>query len=204
MKVNEIKQKNGFYIEEIAKKVKIAIIGDSNIGKTELISKLIDTAISVNSRTIEQSYNIIEYINNRRINLNLVDTSGGEEHHNLIQLWISDVDAIALAFSLNNKKSFNNLKIYYNKIRNIKGRNFPMIIIGLKNDNYDIEVSVIDAKTQAMMWSINFFEIKENNLKEPFKFLINIVLEKEENGKKFDPSAIVNNCKVSSCFCSIY
>ena len=196
--------KNGFYIEEIAKKVKIAIIGDSNIGKTELISKLIDTAISVNSRTIEQSYNIIEYINNRRINLNLVDTSGGEEHHNLIQLWISDVDAIALAFSLNNKKSFNNLKIYYNKIRNIKGRNFPMIIIGLKNDNYDIEVSVIDAKTQAMMWSINFFEIKENNLKEPFKFLINIVLEKEENGKKFDPSAIVNNCKVSSCFCSIY
>ena len=79
-----------------------------------------------------------------------------------------------------------------------------MIIIGLKNDNYDIEVSVIDAKTQAMMWSINFFEIKENNLKEPFKFLINIVLEKEENGKKFDPSAIVNNCKVSSCFCSIY
>ena len=196
--------KNGFYIEEIAKKVKIAIIGDSNIGKTELISKLIDTAISVNSRTIEQSYNIIEYINNRRINLNLVDTSGGEEHHNLIQLWISDVDAIALAFSLNNKKSFNNLKIYYNKIRNIKGRNFPMIIIGLKNDNYDIEVSVIDAKTQAMMWSINFFEIKENNLKEPFKFLINIVLEKEENGKKFDPSAIVNNCKVTSCFCSIY
>ena len=204
MKVNDIKQKNGFYIEEIAKKVKIAIIGDSNIGKTELISKLIDTAISVNSRTIEQSYNIIEYINNRRINLNLVDTSGGEEHHNLIQLWISDVDAIALAFSLNNKKSFNNLKIYYNKIRNIKGRNFPMIIIGLKNDNYDIEVSVIDAKTQAMMWSINFFEIKENNLKEPFKFLINIVLEKEENGKKFDPSAIVNNCKVTSCFCSIY
>ena len=196
--------KNGFYIEEIAKKVKIAIIGDSNIVKTELISKLIDTAISVNSRTIEQSYNIIEYINNRRINLNLVDTSGGEEHHNLIQLWISDVDAIALAFSLNNKKSFNNLKIYYNKIRNIKGRNFPMIIIGLKNDNYDIEVSVIDAKTQAMMWSINFFEIKENNLKEPFKFLINIVLEKEENGKKFDPSAIVNNCKVTSCFCSIY
>ena len=204
MKVNDIKQKNGFYIEEIAKKVKIAIIGDSNIGKTELISKLIDTAISVNSRTIEQSYNIIEYINNRRINLNLVDTSGGEEHHNLIQLWISDVDAIALAFSLNNKKSFNNLKIYYNKIRHIKGRNFPMIIIGLKNDNYDIEVSVIDAKTQAMMWSINFFEIKENNLKEPFKFLINIVLEKEENGKKFDPSAIVNNCKVTSCFCSIY
>ena len=55
-----------------------------------------------------------------------------------------------------------------------------------------------------MMWSINFFEIKENNLKEPFKFLINIVLEKEENGKKFDPSAIVNNCKVTSCFCSIY
>ena len=204
MKVNDIKQKNGFYIEEIAKKVKIAIIGDSKIGKTELISKLLDTAISVNSRTIEQSYNIIEYINNRRINLNLVDTSGGEEHHNLIQLWISDVDAIALAFSLNNKKSFNNLKIYYNKIRNIKGRNFPMIIIGLKNDNYDIEVSVIDAKTQAMMWSINFFEIKENNLKEPFKFLINIVLEKEENGKKFDPSAIVNNCKVTSCFCSIY
>ena len=204
MNGNDIKQKNGFYIEEIAKKVKIAIIGDSNIGKTELISKLIDTAISVNSRTIEQSYNIIEYINNRRINLNLVDTSGGEEHHNLIQLWISDVDAIALAFSLNNKKSFNNLKIYYNKIRNIKGRNFPMIIIGLKNDNYDIEVSVIDAKTQAMMWSINFFEIKENNLKEPFKFLINIVLEKEENGKKFDPSAIVNNCKVTSCFCSIY
>ena len=204
MKVNDIKQKNGFYIEEIAKKVKIAIIGDSNIGKTELISKLIDTAISVNSRTIEQSYNIIEYINNRRINLNLVDTSGGEEHHNLIQLWISDVDAIALAFSLNNKKSFNNLKVYYNKIRNIKGRNFPMIIIGLKNDNYDIEVSVIDAKTQAMMWSINFFEIKENNLKEPFKFLINKVLENEENGKKFDPSAIVNNCKVTSCFCSIY
>lgn len=204
MKVNDIKQKNGFYIEEIAKKVKIAIIGDSNIGKTELISKLIDTAISVNSRTIEQSYNIIEYINNRRINLNLIDTSGGEEHNNLIQLWISDVDAIALAFSLNNKKSFNNLKIYYNKIRNIKGRNFPMIIIGLKNDNYDTEVSVIDAKTQAMMWSINFFEIKENNLKEPFKFLINIVLEKEENGKKFDPSAIVNNCKVTSCFCSIY
>ena len=204
MKVNEIKQKNGFYIEEIAKKVKIAIIGDSKIGKTELISKLLDTTLSVNSRTIEQSYNIIEYINNRRINLNLIDTSGGEEHNNLIQLWISDVDAIALAFSLNNKKSFNNLKIYYNKIRNIKGRNFPMIIIGLKNDNYDIEVSVIDAKTQAMMWSINFFEIKENNLKEPFKFLINIVLEKEENGKKFDPSAIVNNCKVTSCFCSIY
>ena len=204
MKVNDIKQKNGFYIEEIAKKVKIAIIGDSKIGKTELISKLLDTAISVNSRTIEQSYNIIEYINNRRINLNLVDTSGGEEHNNLIQLWIADVDAIALAFSLNNKKSFNNLKVYYNKIRNIKGRNFPMILIGLKNDSYDIQVSIVDAKTQAMMWSINYFESNENNLKEPFRFLINKVLEKEENGKNFDPSAFVNNCKVTSCFCSIY
>ena len=204
MNGNDIKQKNGFYIEEIAKKVKIAIIGDSKIGKTELISKLLDTTLSVNSRTIEQSYNIIEYINNRRINLNLIDTSGGEEHNNLIQLWISDVDAIALAFSLNNKKSFNNLKVYYNKIRNIKGRNFPMILIGLKNDSYDIEVPIVDAKTQAMMWSMNYFESNENHLKEPFNFLINKVLENEENGKKFDPSAIVNNCKVNSCFCSIY
>ena len=199
------KQEGGLYIEEIAKKVKVAILGDSKIGKTELISKLLDTGLSVNSRTIEQSYNLIETINNKKINLNIVDTSGGEEHFNLVQLWISDVDGIVLAFSINNKKSFDNLKKYYNKIRNLKGRNFPMVLIGLqKNSNENREVSIETGKTQAMMWSISYYELSENNLKAPFKSLVNKILLKEENGKKFDPSAIVNNCKATSCFCTIF
>jgi hypothetical protein len=34
--------------------------------------------------------------------------------------------------------------------------------------------------------------------------LVNKILLKEEKGKSFDPSAIVNNCKATSCFCTIF
>ena len=80
-----------------------------------------------------------------------------------------------------------------------------MVLIGLqKNSNENREVSIETGKTQAMMWSISYYELSENNLKAPFKSLVNKILLKEEKGKSFDPSAIVNNCKATSCFCTIF
>ena len=112
--------------------LKIILIGDSAVGKTSLLLKFTDETFSEQAiATIGVEYKEKEItLNNRKIILQIWDTSGQERFHSLTQNFYRGSDGILFVFDVTNKESFDNLKFWLNDAK----VDAKKIIIGNKID----------------------------------------------------------------------
>ena len=111
----------------------------------------------------------------------------------MIDMWISFADGFLLVFTIDNRESFEYLKIKRELI--LKGKNkkkFPMILVG---NNQELEnerkVTYKEAKDLADSWDIEYLEASAKtkyNVKEVFEKLIQEIIAykkgKEKNKNK--------------------
>ena len=95
--------------------IKITLVGDNRVGKTNIIRKLIEDDFSEEyNETFGTSYAekkmILCEFNNKEINLELQDTAGNPKYRTLLKLFLKDAYTIILVFDITNKKSFENVK----------------------------------------------------------------------------------------------
>jgi small GTP-binding protein len=113
--------------------LKFIILGDSNIGKTRILNLFLENDI-ISNQTI--GYEIkkigIEY-KNKKINIQLWDTSGIEKYRNNKQNLYKNTSGIILIYDCNNEESFLNLKDYLLEIDKYKSNDIPIILLCLKN-----------------------------------------------------------------------
>ena len=162
--------------------VKCTIVGDCNIGKTSIINKFINQKQNINNATIGAIYWSFERtINNTLIKMNMWDTAGQEKYHSLIPMYTRSCDILLLTFDLSDKKTFYNLKKWYNLANNVL--NIKYIIIGNKNDKTHL-IQVTPKMIKEFILN-NFNEEQEvkyiltsaktgENIKELFDLIFNI------------------------------
>lgn len=123
-----------FYSKAIQKQenmyLKIAVIGDRNVGKSSFIHRLIsiespDMNSVFNNYTFEFFYEDAEY------HLNFWDSSGMAELANLKVTSYFATDLFIICYAIDNIRSFKNVQRYINEVKDLNG---SIIIMGCKND----------------------------------------------------------------------
>eukprot|EP00829_Urostomides_striatus_P018818 TRINITY_DN698_c0_g2_i2.p1 TRINITY_DN698_c0_g2~~TRINITY_DN698_c0_g2_i2.p1 ORF type:complete len:267 (+),score=91.18 TRINITY_DN698_c0_g2_i2:48-803(+) len=156
--------------------VKIAMLGESGVGKTCIIDRFVNDAFneftdptkgaSFKAKTLKSEKGTIE------IKLMLWDTAGQEIYRSLAPFYYKDADVALLVYDITNEKSFEALQYWANEVKNNGKTGCLLTVVGNKCDNIDGEKVTPDiAKEFSKQVSGSFFltSAKENtNIKELF------------------------------------
>jgi len=123
---------------EYDKKIKLILVGDSNVGKTTFFNKLRDddyltlttTTIGVDFMSMRKKYN------NEEFKICLWDTAGQERYKSVITTYFREICGVILMFDLSRYESYINLQNWLNILEyaNKCNHNHPILLIGNKSD----------------------------------------------------------------------
>lgn len=157
-----------------ATELKIAVLGQSMVGKSALTFRFInDRFPTEHDTTIEDSYTIPTQIDEMECQLEILDTAGQDDYQTMLDTWINSADGFLLVYSIDNKESFESTRTRYERIITLKGsQKFSVAIIGNKCDLEDKrQVSREEVEKYCNGLSIPFLEssaLKKVNVKEAF------------------------------------
>ena len=123
----------------VKKVIKVILLGESGVGKTNIILRYVNDVFMVKSlSTIGSTYIEKDLKRNNDIyKLHIWDTSGQERYHSVTKLFVKKSDIVLLVYSIENIQSFNNLDYWYKEVNNLCGDNFILGIAGNKYDLFD-------------------------------------------------------------------
>ena len=176
---NIIKQQNN------PNSIKIAVLGKGVVGKSSLTYRFINYDVSKeHDPTIEDRYKSNLNIEGTNYEVEILDTAGEEDYQNMMDMWISFGEGFLLVFAINDKESFNLIKLKHDRI--LKGKHgvkCPILLVGNKQDlENERQVNYSEAKEMADKWGIEYIETsaKTNfNCKEVFEMLAQEIVQKK-------------------------
>ena len=122
--------------------VKVAILGNSGVGKTCIIHRFLKNEFKENSlSTRGADYAQKKVITkDQAINLDIWDTAGQEQYRSLGIHFYKEAYIIILVYDITNRESFEDLKnIWYNDLKR-NGEKFTVLaIVGNKSDMFEVE-----------------------------------------------------------------
>ena len=175
------------------KVIKLAILGDSKVGKTSICRVFFDYEFEEDQiATIGQVKfeKKIEMEDSKEVKLIIWDTAGQERFHNIAITACKSAQGILVCFDLTQRETFNRIKLWLDEI-NDKYKNAPIVLLGNKSDMVNQrKITEEEAKKFAEKCSLPYFETsaKNNiNIKEAVSFLVNNVYKiiKNSDNKTF-------------------
>lgn len=123
------------------KELKIVILGDVGVGKTNIITRYLSNKFNEDSVTTNGASYMMKkiVIDNVTYRLNVWDTAGQEKFHSVTKMLIQDVNILILCYSIVNRSTFENLDYWYKIITDICGQKLVLGVVGNKNDLYENE-----------------------------------------------------------------
>lgn len=139
-------------------------IGNSNVGKTTLVSKYIDNDLNIADirPTIGMDFtNKNVYVDSDIVSLSLFDISGQDKFKQLIYSQIEKSKIVIIVYDITNLDSFNNMFEYllFNNMLNKK-----VILVGNKNDLQNRIITTKHGQRIADKYGIRFCETSINNM----------------------------------------
>ena len=119
--------------------IKIILLGDSGVGKTNIILRYLKNEFNQNSTsTIGTTFGVKElYRNNIAYNLNIWDTTGQEMYRSVTKLFIQGAKIVILVYCINRKNTFESLNFWFDSINEVCGENIIVAIVANKTDLFD-------------------------------------------------------------------
>ena len=128
------------YQEEEEENIKVILIGDSGVGKTNLINVSSGGAFNENEKSsLTASYlKKVITINNEKYTLSLWDTIGQERLRSLSKLFFKNSKIVIYVYDITNLESFNGLESWNKDVKEMVGDDDTIIkaIVGNKQDLY--------------------------------------------------------------------
>ena len=176
-------------------KLKTILIGDSGVGKTNLINIAAGKDFNINERsTVNASFFRKQLeVDGKIYNLYLWDTIGQEKLKSITKIFFKNSKIVVLVYDITNKQSFQGLDYWLKEVREVLGENIIIGILGNKADLYlNEEVSEDDCKEYAnklkSRWICTSAKTDKtgfpNFLKELIKEYMNFKPNKKEEDKK--------------------
>ena len=154
--------------------LKIAVLGQSMVGKSALTFRFINNKFPTEHvTTIEDSYSIPARIDEIQCQLEILDTAGQDDYQTMLDTWINSADGFILVYSIDNKDSFESVKTRYDRIMKLKeGQKVSIIFVGNKCDLEDKrQVSKEEVENYCNANNVSFLEasaLNTINVKESF------------------------------------
>lgn len=141
--------------EAPSQEVKVVLLGESGVGKSSIIKQYVthtfdpDIDSSISSKYISKIVNVSD--EQKKLKFNLWDTAGQEKYRSLAKIFYKDARIIILVYSINNAKSYEEMKKYwYQEVKTNGLSNAIYAVVGNKHDLYN--TSQVNEK-EAMEWA---------------------------------------------------
>ncbi len=134
------------------KPIKLILLGESGVGKTNLIRVAIGKEFVADvSATLTSSYCESKITVDKKVyKYFLWDTAGQEKYRSLNQLFIKDSKIILLVFAINTRESFKQVDFWHKYVKDLLGdEDYIFALIGNKSDLYEADDVVKDDEIEA-------------------------------------------------------
>ena len=199
-------------------KIKIIVVGDSGVGKTNLINRFASDKVDTNSKAtigVEFVYKTLK-INKEVIKIEVWDTAGQERYRAITSSYYKGAKGAIIVYDITNEDSFNNVESWMNEVTKKGQRDIQFLLLGNKKDLVnDREVSEEKGIEKARELNMHLFEasaLEKTNVNEAFNYLMReiymeIRMQKNrnvsDNDEKIDQAGIAlnTNKKEKKKFC---
>ncbi|KAL1562068.1 putative purine permease 11 [Salvia divinorum] len=119
------------------------------------------------------------YLEDRTVRLQLWDTAGQERFRSLIPSYIRDSSVAVIVYDVASRKTFLNTAKWIEDVRNERGRDIIIVLVGNKTDMVDKrQVSFEEAEAKARDFSVMFIETSAgNSFNIKFKVFVPVMSE---------------------------
>ena len=198
--------------ENEEEEIKVILIGDSGVGKTNLINTSVGLKFNqAENPTVSGSFvskNII--INDKKYIINLWDTAGQEVYRGITQLFYRGAEIVVLVYDICSLSSFNSLEEWYEISEDTINTEHIYGIVGNKNDLYlESKTNEDDAKKYAESKNAKFKLVSAKEDPKGFvDFIEDLVIDYKKINKVFRKQtlkidrkkSVNNNNNKENCF----
>ena len=145
---------------------KLILIGDSCVGKSNILLKYLKNEFDPNSRaTVGVEFgtkNII--INNKKIKIQIWDTAGQERYRSITSAYYKGAKGALIVYDITRKCTFDNIDKWISDLKLNGDKNICIVILGNKSDlDEKREVSKGEGIKKSEMYKTAFLETSALN-----------------------------------------
>ncbi|KAK4414198.1 Golgin candidate 2 [Sesamum alatum] len=157
---------------------KAVLIGDSAVGKSNLLSRFGKNEFCIESKPtigVEFAYRNIR-VGDKLVKAQIWDTAGQERFRAITSSYYRGALGALLVYDITRKSTFESLKKWLKEVREFGSREMVVVLVGNKSDlAHHREVNIEDGRSLAQLEDLSFMETsaKENlNVEEAFLQMI--------------------------------
>ena len=174
---------------------KIVLIGDTSVGKTNILSKYLTDEFDPESKaTVGVEFGTKNFkIENNIVKVQIWDTAGQERYRSITNAYYKGAKGALLVYDITNKKSFDNLDRWISDLKINGDEKISIVLLGNKSDLESQRViSTEEGKNKAELFKFAFMEtsaLNGSNIEKAFDELIKEVYK--DNHELFEKQAKV-------------
>ncbi len=174
---------------------KIVLIGDTSVGKTNILSKYLTDEFDPESKaTVGVEFGTKNFkIENNIVKVQIWDTAGQERYRSITNAYYKGAKGALLVYDITNKKSFDNLDRWISDLKINGDEKISIVLLGNKSDLESQRViSMEEGKNKAELFKFAFMEtsaLNGSNIEKAFDELIKEVYK--DNHELFEKQAKV-------------
>ena len=133
-------------------KLKVVVVGDSGVGKTNLIKRFVSNTYNPNTKAtvgvefLSKSYKI----NDQVFKIEIWDTAGQERYKSITAAYYKGAKGALIVYDITQKDSFENINKWMSEVRDKSTKDLKILIVGNKTDLVnERQVSTEEALSKA-------------------------------------------------------
>lgn len=166
---------------------RIVTIGDTCVGKTSIITRLVHSRFNENEKSTVGAMFVLhqEKVDEETVEMQIWDTAGQERFKSLGPIYYRGAAAAVIVFDLTAQQSFNKVTEWLSDFSDVAGRDCAVLVLGNKSDLADErQVSRDDAEQLARKIDALYYEtsaLTGSGIREAFAAL---AAELKKRGRK--------------------
>ena len=178
---------------------KIVLIGDSGVGKTNILSRYLTNEFSLTTQAtvgVEFGSKIIKK-GEKLIKLQIWDTAGQERYKSITSAYYKGSKGAFVVYDISRKNTFDNVDKWINELKNNGSEDVFIMLVGNKSDLKDQrEITEEEVKKKAELYNVAFCEtsaLEGKNIGYAFENLINEITKKVEKEREKNGKIVIKN-----------
>ena len=186
---------------------KLILVGDSYVGKTNILSKYIKNEFNQNTKStvgVEFGAKLLK-IEDKIIKAQIWDTAGQERYKSITSAYYKGAKGAFIVYDITNRLTFESVDKWIQDLNLNSDKNITLLLIGNKMDLADKRVvSKEEGEEKAKSFGLAFLEtsaLTEENIDKVFDYMLKevytkIIIEKKNSGE-IDYINIGNNIEIN-------
>ena len=176
---------------------KLIIVGDTNVGKTNIMSKYIKDQFNITSKStigVEFGTKILE-IDNKKVKAQIWDTAGQERYKSITSAYYKGAKGAFIVYDITNKSTFESVDKWIKDLNSYGDKNLTMLLIGNKSDLEDKRIiNKEEGEEKAKSFELGFIETSAyngDNIDRAFDIMLKealkrYIVENDVNNDEFE------------------